>query len=269
MKERYIFLSDVDGTLVKSDVALTGPVVEAAGAFVKNGGLLTLCTGRSVVAAREIARKIGVNIPCILYGGAALYDFEKEEFRYVHGFGMDLKPGIAELLERHPSISMQVFTKKDIYVLQRNRRLNEHGVMEENVGEIRLLSEVEGEIIKLVMCADDAAELESCREYFPEEYCDFAFASGHFVDVVARGCSKVDALRHLSEYYQVPADHFICAGDAITDLPMLQMAGLSFAPENGLEQVKKSVDHIVPHVREGGMARAFWMAAALLKQSER
>lgn len=262
----YIFLSDVDGTLVKNDAIMSEKVIEQANEFIRAGGFLTLCTGRSVVAASNIALRLGVNLPCILYGGAALYDFQRKKFFYVHGFPIDLKPAIAKLMDQHPLVSIQVFTKKDIYVIRRNRRLNEHGVKEENVNPLCNLSEVEGEIIKIVMCADDVEELASCQRYFPAEYCDFAFASKNFVDVVARNSSKADALSHLSEYYGVKKENFICAGDAITDLPMLTMAGLSFAPENALEQVKKAVDYVVPSVKENGMAEAFRIATDYIKK---
>lgn len=262
---KYVFLSDVDGTLMRRDDPLTDEVVAAARDFTAKGGLLALCTGRSVVAAEETARRLGVNIPCILYGGASLYDFEKNEHIYLHAFREDIRPCVAKVLENHPDISMQVFTRDEIYVLRRNRRLNERGVKEENVGPERTLAEVTGDIVKLVMCCDDAADLASCREYFPDSFCEFAFASRNFVDVVARGCSKADALEALSAHLQVEFDHFFSAGDAMTDLPMLQRSGISFAPDNALDAVKAEVDYVVPSVSVGGMAQAFRIAAEHLK----
>lgn len=261
----YVFLSDVDGTLLLRDTPMTDDVVDAAREFTAKGGLIALCTGRSVVAAEETARRLGVNIPCVLYGGASLYDFEKKEHIYLHPFKEDLRPSIAMVLENHPDISMQVFTREEIYVLRRNRRLNERGVKEENAGPERRLEEVTGDIIKLVMCCDDVEELASCRDYFPESFCHFAFASRSFVDVVARGCSKADALETLSAHLQVPFDRFFSAGDAMTDLPMLQRSGVSFAPANAQDAIKSAVDHVVPAVTEGGMARAFRIAASYLE----
>ena len=76
--------------------------------------LLAVCTGRSVAAAREIARRLGVNLPCILYGGASLYDFQAERHIYLHPFRWDILGGVARVLERHPQISMQVFTAENI-----------------------------------------------------------------------------------------------------------------------------------------------------------
>lgn len=65
----------------------------------------------------------------------------------------------------------------------------------------------------------------------------------------------------------VKKENFICAGDAITDLPMLQMAGLSFAPDNALEQVKNVVDYVVPPVKKNGMAEAFRIATDYIREN--
>ena len=162
---------------------------------------------------------------------------------------------------------MQVFTAQDAYVLRRNTRLNTRGVREENTAPLSSLCDVEGAIIKLVMCGDNIAELAYCRRYFPTESCDFAFASRNFVDVVARGCSKADAMKELSQRLSLPFSCFIAAGDAMTDLPMLRLAGKSFAPANACEADREAAGHVVPDVREGGMAEAFHMAARWLQDT--
>lgn len=260
-----LFLCDVDGTLLRRDAPLRPEVVEAARSFTAAGGLLSLCTGRSVPAAAGVAAALGVNAPCILYGGAALYDFAAGEFLYVHPFSPEVLQGVAAVLQGHPAVSMQVFTARDVYVLRRNTRLNCRGVREENTAPLSVLGDVEGAVIKLVMCGDDIAELEHCRRYFPAERCDFAFASRNFVDVVARGCSKVDAMAELSQRFALPFSRFFAAGDAMTDLPMLRLSGESFAPANACEAVREAVDRVVPHVGEGGMAEAFRAAARRLR----
>lgn len=261
---RRIFLSDIDGTLMRRDAPMTQQVVRAARAYCARGGLLALCTGRSVAAARETAARLGVNVPCILYGGASLYDFSTGRHLVFHAFAEEILQSVRQVLKNAPDVSMQVFTRDEIYVLRRNERLNARGVREENVGPERDIGAVRGEVVKLVMCCDDADHLAACKAYFPDSFCDFAFASRNFVDVVAKGCSKVDTLRVLAEYTGVPLTSFFAAGDAMTDLPVMQLAGVSFAPENALETVKKAASYVVPDVKYGGMAQAFSIAADLL-----
>lgn len=261
---RYVFLSDIDGTLLRRDTPLTRDVTDAARDFTARGGLLSLCSGRSLPAVTEVARAIGVNAPSILYGGAAIYDFQAKAYLYSQPFRWDVMQAVRAVLDAYDDISMQVFTLKDVYVLRRTRRLNERGVKEENVNPLSAPEDVSGGILKLVMCCDDPSHLEDCRRFFPPEYCHFAFASRTFVDVVAAGFGKGEAMERLSQLLDVPYSRFFTAGDACTDLPMLRASGVSFAPDNALPAVKEAVTHVVPSVLEGGMARAFRMAAELL-----
>lgn len=247
---------------------MTDAVVQAAHTYCERGGLLALCTGRSVASAHEIAIQLGVNMPCILYGGASLYDFSNDQHLFFHAFSGDILQGVQQVLEHSSDISMQVFTRDEIYILRRNARLNTRGVREENTGPERKICEVRGDVVKIVMCCDDAERLADCKVYFPDSFCEFAFASRNFVDIVAKGCSKVDALHALAAYAGVPISSFFAAGDAMTDLPVMQLAGISFAPKNAVERVKQAATYLVPDVRESGMARAFSIAADFLNSSQ-
>lgn len=257
----YIFLSDIDGTLLRADAPLTAQVVDAAHAYTAQGGLLAVCTGRSLPAVTKVAAEIGVNAPSIIYGGAAIYDFQKKQYLYTQPFRWDIMQAVRAVLEAFDDISMQVCTKEDVYVLRRNRRLNELGVREENVNPLSAPEDVTGEVLKLVMCCDEPQHLEQCRQFFPPEYCHFAFASRTFVDVVAAGFGKGEAMTTLSQLLEIPFERFFSAGDAMTDLPMLRSSAVSFAPENALEAVKQAVTYVVPSVHCGGMERAFRLAA--------
>ena len=260
----YLFVSDIDGTLLRRDIPLSPQIVGAAQAYMAAGGLLSVCTGRSLPAARETALALGVNAPAILYGGAAIYDFQQQKYLFTQPFQWDIMQAVRAVLAQNWDISMQVLTLDNIYVLHRNSRLEQWGVPEENIGPVRSPDEVTGQVIKLVMCCDDPSRLEFCRQFFPQEYCNYTFASRTFVDVVAAGFGKGEALNKLSQLTAIPYERFFCAGDAMTDLPMLKLAGVSYAPENAMDAVKASVTHIVPDIHQNGMAQAFQHAAALL-----
>lgn len=261
---RYVFLSDIDGTLLRRDAPLTPEVIREARAYTGRGGLLAVCTGRSLPAVVRVAEELGVNAPSILYGGAAIYDFQKKEYLFSQCFRWDVMQAVRAVLEAYDDISMQVFTLDDVFVLRRNRKLDATGVREENVNPLSAPEAVTGGILKLVMCCEEPAHLEDCRKFFPPEHCHFAFASRTFVDVVAAGFGKGQAMDRLSQLLDVPFSRFFSAGDAFTDLPMLRASGCSFAPENALPAVKEAVTHVVPDVFSGGMAQAFRIAASRL-----
>ena len=260
MKKR-IFLSDIDGTLLKGRGSIPEAVAEAARKFAETGWLC-LCTGRSLASAEGIAGLLGVNAPSILLTGAELYDFQKRQAVWTQPMEGDIRERIAWVLEKYPGAGMQVCTETEIYHLRLNERQRQHGVVEEAVGrpEYRL-EDVKGEILKLVIAGDDIRELEALgREVFSGGEYKFAFASRHFTEVVSSRAGKDAAMKKLAEIMKIPVGEFFAAGDSMTDLPMLKLAGTSFAPEDAMEAVKACCEHIVPSPVHGGMQKAFAMA---------
>ena len=118
------------------------------------------------------------------------------------------------------------------------------------------LEDVKGEILKLVIAGDDIRELEALgREVFSGEEYKFAFASRHFTEVVSSRAGKDAAMKKLAEIMEIPVGEFFAAGDSMTDLPMLKLAGTSFAPEDAMEAVKACCGHIVPSPVHGEECR--------------
>ena len=86
---------------------------------------------------------------------------------------------------------------------------------------------------------------------------------GLFVDHMA-GAGKHAAMARLSERLDIPFSRFFAAGDGMTDLEMMHLSGVSYAPENALDPVRRAASRVVPPVEEGGMEAAFRHAANLI-----
>jgi len=85
----------------------------------------------------------------------------------------------------------------------------------------------------------------------------FAFSSTHFAEVVPAGAGKDNAMKALSELYDVPLSRFFAAGDGMTDLPMIELGGYSFAPVTAPKLILDKCGMIIPSCEEGGMETAF------------
>lgn len=262
--ERFLFLSDIDGTLLRGGMDIPAPVLAAAAAYRAAGGLLAVCTGRSLRSALPVARTLEVNAPCILFSGTALYDAAEERYLWTRPLPAGALACVEQVLSRRPDTAVQVFTRDEIYVLRRNRRLDQRGIAAENQGPLRALSQVRGEILKLLFVDEDPDALEGLRPLFPSDAFQFAFASRHFAEVVAAGAGKHAAMARLSERLDIPFSRFFAAGDGMTDLEMMRLSGVSYAPENALDPVRRAASRVVPPVEEGGMEAAFRHAANLI-----
>lgn len=55
------------------------------------------------------------------------------------------------------------------------------------------------------------------------------------------------------ERWKIEADQIMAFGDSENDLEMLELAGYSFAMENGEEKVKRMAKYIAPSNNEAGV----------------
>lgn len=267
--EKYIFLCDVDGTLLRGSSGIPKKVIKAAHMFMNAGGLLSLCTGRAPVSARWVAKDMGVNMPCILYTGSAIYDFKSESFIWSHSFDSEILTVIEQLYNEHPDVSLQVYTCEKIYILRTNKSLKERGIKEESNGPLSRLSDIKGNILKIVLSCDCSEKLYHCRDslFLSNKYI-FAFSSTHFAEVVPQGAGKDAAMKIMSQLFNVRLSNFFVAGNGMTDLPMMELGGYSFAPANSARPLLDICNMVVPPVEEGGMEKAFYTAYELMQGSQ-
>lgn len=76
--EKILFVSDLDGTFLNENKQITMPNAEAVVRLYKEGGIFTIATGRSITGAKNVYKKIGFSAPAILYNGAMIYNYDKE-----------------------------------------------------------------------------------------------------------------------------------------------------------------------------------------------
>jgi len=265
--KQYLFFSDIDGTLLRENSGIHPAVKSAVKRFIKAGGLLSLCTGRSHISSDWVAKELGISVPCILFAGAALYDFSLCTSIWTRPLDHALLECAQEVCEHFPSVSVQVYTQDEVFILQMNERLKAHGVKEELVGQTVPVTRVKGDILKLVMACDDVDLLQACGEkIFIARGYRFAFASTHFAEVVASGAGKDRAMHKLVKHYRINPQNTFGAGDGMTDLPMLKASSFSFAPANAMPAVLAACDQIIPACEEGGMAVAFELALARMQK---
>lgn len=252
-----LFLADVDGTLIRTGTPLLPAVKDAARRFQNAGGLLTLCTGRTHLSTRAIAKELGIAVPCVLLGGAMLYDFSTETAVHATAIPGDARALARRLAAFSPDMSVQAYTAKRVHLLQVNEVARTRGIREELEPDLSRVDDIEGDIIKLVMTHDDPEVLRRCAGACFDDRHDFAFSSTRFAEVVAKGADKGAGALLLAARLGVPPSRLLAAGDAMTDLAAFAVAARSYAPENASDQVRSRCDLVVPSCDQAGMAVAF------------
>ena len=71
---KTLYVTDLDGTLMKNDETVSAETVRIINEMVKRGLAFTFATARSIESARPIAGGLKLNLPVITRNGAVLAD---------------------------------------------------------------------------------------------------------------------------------------------------------------------------------------------------
>ena len=118
--EKVIIMTDLDGTLLDDKKQISPKDMAAIDDFRSKGGLFTLATGRGVAMARSIVEKLKVDIPCVIFNGAAVYDFTADKFLW-HSSRPDCAADyIKTLAKEFPDIGIEILHAEKVYVTNYN-----------------------------------------------------------------------------------------------------------------------------------------------------
>lgn len=251
-----LFLSDVDGTLLKTREPVPPAVLASIRRWVEAGGWFALSTGRCLRSARRLVEEIPVNAPCILCGGALVYDFSRDQILRTRPLGKETLKKLETILEEYPDVSVTLTTQEDVYNIRLNSRLQNRGVEEDANAPLTALEDIREPVIKALFTEDDPQVLNELRErFFSGEEETFSFASQHFCELTAQGVNKGSAAAFLRGLYG--GCRMYTAGDAMSDVYMAESSDCFFAPVSAPEEVRNRADRLFPPPWEGGITEAF------------
>lgn len=247
-----LLASDFDNTLLNTETARRSgsevPEVSAENRaaltyFMDNGGRFSLATGRALAAVASFVDQVPMNTPAVLCNGAALYDYQKEEYLEVIMLGEDARARCQAVMDRFPTVAVEAYPLGNvIHAVRPNlyTRQHEH-VTRVAIQEDASLLEVPHPVTKLMFEEDHdtllalqayLAEQPWCREY------EVFFSDRTLLEMTGRGASKGHMVRRLAEHLGIDRRHVYCVGDEANDLTMLKFAAEGFAPENCVPAVR-------------------------------
>ena len=253
--------SDLDGTLVRSDLSVAPRTREVLARVEEAGALFVMVTGRPPRWMAPVADATGHRGLAGCANGAIVYDLHTERVvrssllspqvarDVVEALRRDL-PGIAFAVEKAPADGVPGgFAREPVYV----PRWDNGEVAVEDVevmvagGAVKLLAREEAlgsdELLAAARaCLGDAAELTHSS------------ADG-LLEISAPGISKASGLASLAEQWGVVAQEVVAFGDMPNDLPMLAWAGHSVGMANAHPEVLAAVDEVTGTNDEDGVAQ--------------
>lgn len=244
----FLITCDYDFTITDPKGKIPERNLEAIRYFIENGGAFTVNTGRCGVTARELMQVVPVSAPFLLMNGSAM--MQNGETLELHTIDLDPWTLLTQVQKDMPGVVTEVQDNQFLYVsFSTPKRIARYEKLGWTYKVVKPGDDV-GPFAKFnVYPTEEAAEagktdpaqrqknirlIDEAQAYFDANFADtlVAYRSGpEFLNVHAKGCSKIGAARRLQK--QLGRKYLVCIGDAHNDIPMLDGADFAFCPADG------------------------------------
>lgn len=256
LSDLWIF-SDIDGTIVEAPNPIPSRNLEALRRFIGEGGHFAVATGRSVDSALQYVPQLPVNVPCITFNGAAIYDFSKKELVAAHYLPESWREYIAVIRERFPQAGVTLLSDRLYASVGEKPYVQTYLVDADHVVPQYLrMEDVSEPCIKaiIVLLEEDVPKLQAFLDECDWKDVSVLRSSPNFVELLPNGTDKGTGLREYARLMGIPIENTIAIGDYYNDEAMLRAAGLSVTVEGAPEEVKYLCRHVTGPCMGGALA---------------
>lgn len=255
-----LFVSDLDGTLLNSEITLSAGTIEKLNRLIDAGLLFTVATARSLDSASQILAPLNLRLPLVLFNGVFIYDPLAGRYLESRFVDSDMASDLVEFYEAHgidPFVytvdeygQSSVFYKElknyseERYVNDRlargDRRFKQVGSFEDALmQDVITINAIEKDSVLGPMHAEIKQGFDLTHHYAEDIY-----APGfYWLELTHRDATKRQGVEFLKRH--VGASKLICFGDHLNDLPMFELADEAYAVENAHAEVKRAADGVI------------------------
>ncbi len=265
-----LYISDLDGTLLRSDKSISPKTISIINRLTKQGLLFSLATARGLISVEYMIRALELRLPIIIMNGVFVYDLYKNEnilenylengtaLKMINTFeSFGILPWVYAIDEDG---SEKVFyrclgnTCQEAFLEERlmmgDRRYH-------IVSKYPDLSKMKITHLFTMALQEDLdplyVSIKGDNELFVNYYED-VYQKGYFlIEIMNPKATKREGLIFLKEY--LGADKVVAFGDNLNDIPMFEAADECYAVENAHKSLIAVADGVIDSNNEDGVAR--------------
>ncbi len=220
-----LFLTDIDGCLAEPyqpfDLKGLATLRRQAKATEEAVPVLSICSGRSYPYVEAMTQALSLTTPVLFEAGGGRFDPVAAQTTW--------SPRLTDEMEAKLDAVQRWFRTECIpgtSVSLDHAKRTQAGVVSPEPDEIQALRPRTEQFV-----AEETPGLH-------------VFSTDISVDVVPPGITKRDGVEWLAEHLGLTLSEIAYIGDADSDLDALDAVGVSFAPPNATQAVRKQVDHV-------------------------
>lgn len=254
---------DLDGTLTNSQKQITPRTREVLKRVQEMGVKIILASGRPVQGIAPLADELELDKYggfVMAFNGGKLINWHTKEV--LQNIALDAQ-FLPELYQSAMDYGMQILTVQGDKIAATDVA-DQYVHVEAFINKMELIEyddfvrQVEHPINKCLIVGDPEVlpRVEATLSVQMSGRMDVYRSCPFFLECVPLGVNKGDAMRVLASHLQISTDEMMACGDSYNDMPMIEVAGVGVAMENGEEEVKKLATYVTLSNEEDGVAHA-------------
>ena len=266
MEERILYVSDLDGTLMRNDGKLSEYTVDTINELVKHGLSFTYATARSIASARTITGGLKLELPVITRNGSVLADNTTGKHIHKAIFPDTTVDLLEEFLPELPQCGfVSVFDEDKMYrvYVSCNHTPELQGYLDYYEGDPsmrqaddlhEMFSGMPG-YVTIIGQKDKISPLYDRVKAYDLWECLFqkdTYRDEYWLEICPKGCTKAKTILKIKEQYGF--DKLVVFGDSLNDISMFEIADEAYAVSNALDELKNIATDIIGSNEEDSVA---------------
>lgn len=268
MQQRTLYVSDLDGTLLRSNERTSAYTNRVINRLTAQGMLFSYATARSFHTAKKVTAGLTARIPLIVYNGAFVIDSTTGENLLENVFDDTVSALLGDLFVHEIFPIVYAFVdgqEKFSFVPERCTR-GMRLFLDSRKGDVRTraVSSIQalcaGRIF-YITCIDEPERLlplyEKYSGMFHCVYQKDIYSGEQWLEIMPQAASKANAIRQLKSLLN--CERLVVFGDGQNDIDMFQLADEGYAVENADDELKRLATAVIPSNDADGVAH--WLEA--------
>ncbi|MGN0514898.1 MAG: HAD family hydrolase [Lachnospiraceae bacterium] len=263
MKDNTLYVSDLDGTLLRSDQTISEYTNQVINDMTDKGMLFSYATARSVVTAKKVTNGFVAKIPLIVYNGAFIIDNHTGKILAANYFNEDIYALLQDLFECkvYPIVYAYINgVEKFSYIEKKSSKGMLEFIATRNDSRKRPVEDEvalsEGNCF-YITCIESPEKLFPLYEKYKERYhCVYQrdiYSGEQWLEIMPKETSKASAILKLKK--MLNCNRVIAFGDGVNDMELFHIADECYAVENAVPELKQIATGVIGGNNEDGVAK--------------